>query len=214
MKLYGYWRSSSAYRVRIALELKGLPYENVPVHLLRDGGEQHRPEYVAKNPLQQVPVLEMDEPAGALRLTQSMAIIEYLDERYPEPPLLPALPAERARARELAEIINSGIQPLQNLSALSRVGPSLDARAFARHFNERGLAALEIQASTSAGEYLIGDRVSVADIFLVPQLYSARRFDVELEPFTTLLRVEENLRRLPAFQAAHPDRQPDSESSG
>jgi maleylpyruvate isomerase len=108
MKLYGYWRSSSAYRVRIALELKGLRYETASVHLVRDGGEQHRPGFVARNPMQQVPVLEVDEGGATVRLSQSMAIIDYLDARFPQPPLLPGDPLDRARARELAEIVNSG----------------------------------------------------------------------------------------------------------
>ena len=211
MKLYSYWRSSSAYRVRIALELKGLRYEIVPVHLVRDGGEQHGPGFAAQNPMQQVPVLEVEDGGTSLRLTQSIAIVEYLDERFPQPPLLPAAPQSRARARELAEIVNAGIQPFQNLSTLARLTPSLDGRAFARDFNERGLGALETLAATTAGKFLVGDDISVADVFLVPQLYAARRFGVKLDPFTTLLRVEAALLPLPAFEAAHPDRQPDAE---
>jgi maleylpyruvate isomerase len=211
VKLFGYWRSSSAYRVRIALAYKGLNYENVPVHLVRGGGEQHLPEFAGKNPMQQVPLLELDDPDGPFRLSQSMAIIEYLDERFPEPPLLPADPKLRARARELAELVNAGIQPLQNLSVLAEVAASMDGKAFAKTFNERGLAALETLAATSAGKFLVGDDVSIADVFLVPQLYAARRFRVELEPFPTLLRVEKELVHFPAFRAAHPDRQPDAE---
>jgi maleylpyruvate isomerase len=211
VKLFGYWRSSSAYRVRIALNLKALRYENVPVHLLRGGGEQHAAGFSALNPLEQVPVLEVDEGDGPFRLSQSVAIIEYLEERFPDPPLLPRDARTRARVRQLVEVVNSGIQPFQNLSTLARVAPAIDGRAFAREFNERGLSALEALAPGSAGAYLVGDEVSIADVFLVPQLYAARRFAVELEPYPTLLRVEAALGALPAFQAAHPDRQPDAE---
>lgn len=209
MKLYSYWRSSSAYRVRIALEYKGLRYENVPVHLVRGGGEQHRPEFAAKNPMQQVPLLEIDEEDGRLWLGQSTAIIEYLEERYPEPPLLPRSRSARARARELAQIVNAGIQPFQNLGTLAALAPDVDGRAFARRFNAFGLSALEARAKDSAGKYLVGDDVTIADVFLVPQLYAARRFDVDLAPYETLLRVEAALIALPAFKAAHPDSQPD-----
>ena len=211
MKLYGYWRSSSAYRVRIALELKGLRYENVPVHLVRNGGEQHQPGFAAQNPMQQVPVLEVDDDGAPFCLTQSIAIVEYLDERFPDPALLPSEPRRRARAREFAEIVNAGIQPHQNLDTLARLAPSVDGKAFARDFNERGLGALERLAAKTAGKFLIGDDISIADIWLVPQLYSARRFGVKLDGLMTLLRVEGELLPLPEFQAAHPARQPDAE---
>jgi maleylpyruvate isomerase len=210
MKLYGYWRSSSAWRVRIALALKGLPHEMKPVHLLR--GEQRTEEYRELNPLSQVPVLELEEDGKLFRLTQSMAIIEYLEERFPERPLLPAAPADRARARQLAEIVNSAIQPSQNLSLQRELEQSnFDVVAFRRRAIERGLGALEALAGASAGRFLVRDGVTLADIYLVPQMYSARRFDVDLEPFPTLRRVDAECSTLAEFQSAHPNAQPDRE---
>jgi maleylacetoacetate isomerase len=214
MKLYGYWRSSSAWRVRIALELKGIPYDNVPVHLLRGGGAQKRPEFVAMNAMAQVPVLEVDEPGGPVFVTQSMAIIEYLDERQPEPPLLPLELLLRARARELAEIVNSGIQPLQNTAvqaAVREIAPHADARAWSRAFVEKGMFALERAAIPSAKSFLLGDRPLLPDLYLVPQLYQARRLGVDVARYPTLLRVERACERLAEFQRAHAERQPDAE---
>jgi len=212
MKLYGYWRSSSAWRVRIALGLKGVAFENVPVHLVRGGGEQFRPEFVELSPLSQVPVLEFERDGRRERLTQSVAIIEYLEETIPEPPLLPRDPLSRARCRELVEMVNSGIQPLQNRLVLERVAQGgMDSRAFAQEFIARGLSALEARVRASAGDTLLGSALTLADIYLVPQLYNARRFGVPLEPFPTLVRVDASLAARPAFAAAHADRQPDAE---
>jgi maleylpyruvate isomerase len=211
MKLYTYWRSSSTYRVRIALGLKQLPYQPVFVHLLHDGGEQHRPEFREKNALAQVPLLELDDGA---RLSQSIAIIEYLDERFPEPPLLPKDPVQRAQARELSELINSGIQPLQNLSTLSFLAseaPNVERGRWLNHFVAPGLAALERRAFQTGSGFLVGDRVSIADVLLVPQLYAARRFALELTAYPTLLAVEERCLTLEAFVRAHPDNQPDKD---
>lgn len=212
MKLWSYWRSSSAYRVRIALGLKALPFDYGFVHLVRDGGEQHAPSFRALNPLGQVPVLEVEEDGQELALVQSMAIIEYLDERYPEPPLLPAKLAERAHVRALAETVNAGIQPLQNTDTfreLERHG--VDKEAWARVFIQKGLTALERLAAPRAGKHLFGDQVSLADVYLVPQLYNARRWGVPLAAFPTLSRADESARALPAFRAAAPDAQPDAE---
>jgi maleylpyruvate isomerase len=212
MKLWSYWRSSSAYRVRIALGLKGIDYEYASVHLLRGGGEQHTAEFGAVNPQRQVPVLELSEGAQTLRLVQSIAIIEYLEERYPEPPLLPQNLLDRAHVRALAELVNSGIQPLQNtgtFSELKRLG--VDTGPWAAHFVRQGLTALEALAAPRAGAFLFGDRVSLADIYLVPQLYNARRFGVALEDFPTLTRAEKSAQALPAFQRARPEVQPDAE---
>jgi maleylpyruvate isomerase len=212
VKLYGYWRSSSSWRVRIALAWKGLPYESVPVHLLRGGGEQFSNGFRQRNPISQVPVLELERDGKPQRITQSMAIIEYLDEVAPAPPLLPQDPLERARARELAEVVNSGIQPLQNRLLMERLGElGADAKAFAARFVASGLAALEVHAAFSSGRYLVGDEPTLADIYLVPQLYNARRFSVALEPYPRLRAVELACESLPAFAAAHPDRQPDAE---
>jgi len=212
MKLYGYWRSSASWRVRIALELKGLVYETVPVHLVL--GRQRQAEHRERNPMQQVPVLEFEMDGALRRLSQSLAILEYLEERYPEPPLLPADALERARVRELAQVVNSGIQPLHNsgvLGHLAQVAPDADGTAWGRHFIARGLVALEALTAGLTGEFMIGDTVTFADVCLVPQLYQARRFGVDLTPFETLRRVEAACAALPAFQRAHADRQPDAE---
>lgn len=212
MKLYSYWRSSCSWRVRIALNLKGLAYTYEAVHLLKDGGQQNTEAYRAVSPLRTVPTLELEEGGVVRRLSQSLAILEYLEERYRTPALLPADPLLRARARMLSEMVNSGIQPLQNLSVLQLVKSELkgDDKAFAAHWNMRGLAGLEAAVKETAGTYCLGETVSFADIFLVPQLYSARRFGVDLTPYPTLTRIEAACEKLPAFQAAHPDRQPDA----
>lgn len=210
MRLYNYWRSSASWRARIALSWKGIPYEYRPVDLLRDGGEQYTAGYVAEiNPLSQVPVLELED---GRRIAQSLAILEYLEERFPEPPLLPSDPWLRARARQLAEIVNAGIQPFQNTPTMGYVRTQLrgDVPAWLRFFLERGLRALERSARETAGTFLVGAHPTFADVCLIPQLYSARRFDVPLDPFPTLVRVEAACTALPAFAAAHPDRQPDA----
>lgn len=211
MKLWSYWRSSCTYRVRIALGLKGLAYEHATVHLIKDGGQQHRPEFGAVNPLRQVPALELTEAGQSVTLVQSMAIIEYLDERYPQPPLLPGTALERAHVRAMAELVNSGIQPLQNTSTFNALRPhGIDTEAWARQFIAKGLDALEQLAAPRAGTFLFGDRVTLADVFLVPQLYNARRWNVPLDAYPTLTRADENAQALPAFQAAAPDAQPDA----
>lgn len=210
MKLYGYWRSSASWRVRIGLGLKGLPYEYVAVHL--KDGVQHSDAHRARSPMAQIPVLEWDEGGAARRLTQSLAILEYLDELHPEPPLLPSDPYERARARQFAEVVNAGIQPLQNF----RVGQELkelggDYAVWSRRWIQRGLEALEALAARDAGAFLVGDAPSLADLCLIPQLYNARRFGCDLQPLPTLLRVEAACEAIPAFQAAHPSVQPDAQ---
>jgi maleylpyruvate isomerase len=213
MKLYSYWRSSASWRVRIALALKGLPYEYRPVNLVRGGGEQYGDTYVAEiNPLSQVPVLELDGQGPPQRITQSLAIIEYLEERFPEPSLLPVEPWLRARSRQLAEMANAGIQPFQNTPTVNYVRNVLggDEKAWLHHFLGRGLLALERAARETAGTFLVGGHPTLADVCLIPQLYSARRFDLPLAPFPTLLRVETACNSLPPFAAAHPDRQPDA----
>jgi maleylpyruvate isomerase len=212
MKLWSYWRSSSAYRVRIALGLKHQPYEYVATHLVRDGGQQHAPSFNSVNPLRQVPVLELREDGETQRLVQSIAIIEYLEERFPAPPLLPRGAIDRAHVRALAELVNSGIQPLQNRATfleLERHG--VDPRAWAEVFIGKGLAALESLAAPRAGAFLFGDDVSMADVYLVPQLYNARRFGISLHPFPTLVRADASALALPAFDAARPELQPDAE---
>lgn len=212
MKLYGYWRSSATYRVRIALGLKGLDYEVVPVHLLEGGGQQHTDAFKARNPMSQVPVLEVQEGAKTAQLAQSIAIFEYLEEAYPRPALLPADPVLRARARQLTEIVNSGIQPLQNLFVLQHLKEhGVDGTAWMQLFIRRGLGAYQAIAETTAGKLSVGDQPTFADCALVPQLYSARRSGIDVEAeFSLLARIEAACSELPAFQAAHPDRQPDA----
>jgi maleylpyruvate isomerase len=210
MRLYNYWRSSASWRARIALAYKGIPFEYRSVDLVREGGEQNSATYVAEiNPLSQVPVLELED---GRRIAQSLAILEYLEERYPEPALLPSEPWLRARARQLAEMVNAGIQPFQNTPTTGYVQTRLrgDIPDWLRFFLDRGLRALERTARETAGTFLVGSHPTFADVCLVPQLYSARRFDIPLAPFPTLVRVEAACNALPAFTSAHPDRQPDA----
>ncbi len=213
MIFYDYWRSSSAWRVRIALHLKGIPFERRPVNLA--GGAQHAPEFVALNPMGQVPVLVVapERPGDPPQvLTQSIAILGYLEERFPSPALLPGTPWLRARARQLAEMINAGIQPFQNLSLQQRLREAgvADPVALSRDFNARGLAALQTVAAETAGTFLIGDTPTLADLYLIPQLYGARRLAVDLSPYQTLLRVEQAASAVHAFEAARPERQTDA----
>jgi maleylpyruvate isomerase len=211
MKLYGYWRSSATWRVRIGLNLKGLAYDYQPVHLVKDGGEQKTDTHRARNPLGQVPVLEVEADGKVVHLSQSLAILQWLDEVYPTPAILPADAIGRARARQLSEVVNAWIQPLQNLDTLARVEALGGDRAvWARAAIADGLGALEATVRDTAGTFLVGDSPTLADICLVPQLYNARRFGVDVTPFPTLLRVEKACEALPAFQAAHPDVQPDA----
>src|SRR6266581_1103108 len=202
MKLYSYFRSSAAYRTRIALNLKGLAYEYVPIHLQK--GEQRRDGYRAINPQELVPTL-IDQ-AGIL--TQSIAIIEYLDERYPDPPLLPRTPEARARVRAIALAIACDIHPLNNLRVLQyltrTLGISEDAKnAWYRHWIEIGLSALEAQlaADPATGAFCHGDAPTLADICLVPQIANARRLEIPLEPFPTVMRIDAPCEAINAFAA-------------
>ncbi len=213
-KLYGYFRSSAAYRVRIALNLKGLDYENVFVHLTKNGGQQFAAEYRALNPQALVPVLQDDQ----VTLTQSLAITEYLDEVYPEPPFLPLRAAERARVRSLALMIACEIHPLNNLRVLRYLTKELkvtDAQKdeWYRHWVLSGLAPVETQLANhfATGKFCHGDTPGLADICLVPQLANARRFNIALEVFPTLVQIEQNCMALKAFQDAAPSAQPDAE---
>jgi maleylacetoacetate isomerase len=213
MRLYTYWRSSAAYRVRIALNWKGLSYQALPTHFLRNGGEHRAPAFLARNPQGLVPVLE----DGDIVLAQSLAIIEYLEERYPEPPLLPREPEARGRARSAALTIACDIHPLNNLrvlqylkTELSQPQPQIDA--WYRHWIGSGFAALEQEALRHGdGRHLLGAQVSIADVCLVPQVYNARRFKVDLAPYPTLVAIDAQLSAQPAFQAARPEAQPDAE---
>jgi maleylpyruvate isomerase len=212
LKLYGYFRSSAAYRVRIALGMKGLPYDYVAVHLRK--GEQSAEPYRALNPSELVPALVDDRGT----ITQSLAIIEYLDERYREPPLLPAGSVERARVRAIALAIACDIHPLDNLRVLRYLVRTLGATdeakdAWYRHWIDVGLSALEAQLSRerATGEFCHGDAPTLADCCLVPQLANARRASIPLDAYPTLARIEARCNALPAFAGAAPDKQPDAE---
>jgi maleylpyruvate isomerase len=214
MKLFTYFRSSAAYRVRIALNLKALPYEAVPVHLLRDGGEQLGEAYRKVNPGALLPALEDD---GVL-LTQSMAIIEYLEETHPAAALLPADPAGRARVRALAMDIACDTHPLSNLRVLKYLVRTLKLDEAAklewiRHWMQQGLATFEAHLARDAatGRFCHGDTPTLADCCLVPQVFNAERFEVDLAPYPNIVRISANCAALPAFQAAHPSQQPDAE---
>jgi maleylacetoacetate isomerase len=202
--LYDYFRSSACYRVRIALNLKGVDYDAVPVNLL--DGAQKDEAFRARNPQGLVPMLEMD----GHRLTQSLAICDYLDAAVPEPPLVPADPGDRAHVLALALAVACDIHPLNNLRVLKYLSHPLDQPQEARdkwyrHWVAEGLAALEAVAAPRAGRFLFGDSVTLADICLVPQMFNARRFAVALDPYPTLVRADAEAQRHPAFAAAHPD---------
>jgi len=210
--LYSYFRSSCSWRVRIALAVKGVEYETHAVNLVKDGGQQHASEYRALNPMGQVPCLAVD---GAI-ITQSLAILEFIEENWSDHPLLPADPVKRAKVREVCEVIGSGIQPIQNLSVINHVATLVEADAavhtklnWAKHYIAKGFDALEQMLAVSSGEYCVGDDVTLADCCLVPQVFNAIRFKVEMEKYPVISRIEERLRAHPAFIAAHPTRQPD-----
>jgi len=212
LRLHTYWRSSASWRVRIGLGLKGIPWEPHHVHLLRDGGQHRGEAHRSRNPMAQVPVLEVEEDDGSAHtFSQSLAILEWLEERFPDAgaPLLPRDPAARARARMLAEVVNAGIQPLQNLSVTQHLKElGVDEAAWVRRFVKKGMDGLE--ALAGEGPFLVGDAPSIAECCLVPQLYSCRRFGVELGVYPKLLAVEARCVALPAFAEAHPDRQADA----
>ncbi|MGB0513889.1 MAG: maleylacetoacetate isomerase [Wenzhouxiangellaceae bacterium] len=212
--LYGYWRSSASYRVRIALNLKAVSWRQKSVHLVRDGGQQHSAEYRALNPQAQVPTL-ID---GELTLTQSPAILEYLDEKYPAPALLPADLAGRARVRALAAVITCDTHPLNNLAVLNYLVSTLNADeaaklAWYRHWVKRGLDAFEQLLAThpDTGACCHGDQPGLADCCLIPQVYNARRFECDETGWPTIRRICEHLSAHPAFAEAAPENQPDAE---
>jgi len=213
LQLYSYWRSSAAYRVRIGLHLKGLAFETVPVHLLEGGGQQHSEAYRQLNPQGLVPLLVH----GQRRMSQSLAILEYLDEVWPEPPLLPATARERQRVRALASLIACDIHPLNNLRVLKYFEhdwnvPAPEREDWIRHWIETGFKALEAMLADhpSTGDFCEGEFPTLADCCLVPQVYNARRYGVDMTPYPTIRRIEAACLALPAFQAASPERQPDA----
>jgi len=213
LDLYSYFRSSAAFRVRIALNLKGLDANLVPIHLLRDGGQQLLPAYRSLNPDGLVPLL-VDQ---GVALHQSLAIIEYLEETHPTPPLLPSTPLDRAYVRALAQSIACDIHPLNNmrvLKYLKRLNVDDAARdEWYRHWIEVGFQALEIRLArdTRTGDFAFGDSPTMADLCLVPQVFNAKRFSVDLDAFPVIRRIAEHANGLPAFQDAAPAAQPDAE---
>ncbi|HEX9809664.1 MAG TPA: maleylacetoacetate isomerase [Alphaproteobacteria bacterium] len=214
MRLHDYFRSSASFRVRIGLNLKGIEPERRFVHLLRGGGEQFSEGLTRLNPQQLVPVLE----DGDIVLTQSLAILEYLDEIHPEPPFLPATPAERARVRALALVIACDLHPLNNLRVLRYLKEPLgvaeeNRNAWYRHWVGKGLETFEalVAGDPATGRFCHGDAPGLADICLVPQIFNARRFECDLAPYPTVMGIFEACMALPAFDAAQPARQPDAE---
>lgn len=218
LRLYSYFRSSCSYRVRIALGLKGLRYDYVPVHLVTDGGQQYKEEYLSRNPVGEVPTLEMLDVSGQVVATvsQSVAILEYLEEVFPQPALLPKEPAARAKVRQMVEIVNSSIQPIQNLKVMNRLQSQFQVERpavldWCRHWVERGFQGMEKILQKTAGRHAFGDQVTLADVLLVPQEYNARRFQIDMNAFPIIQRICAEANTLPAFQQAVPERQPDAE---
>jgi maleylacetoacetate isomerase len=212
LRLYTYFRSSATYRVRIALNLKGLSYDAVPVHLTRDGGEQHKAPFVDRSPAHLVPVLE----DGPFALTQSLAIIEYLEETHPTPPLLPRAPAERARVRAMAQAIACDIHPINNLRVMQYLEKKLGVdeahrAAWSRHWIELGFHAIEqlLSAPEHTGAFCHGDAPSLADCCLIPQVFNALRVKCAMERWPMIHRIYARCLTLPAFERAAPQSQPD-----
>lgn len=213
MTLYTYYRSSTSYRARIALYLKGLPFVSKPVHLLEGGGQQHSPTYRAINPAGEVPTLVHNGNV----LSQSFAIIEYLDELFPEPHFFPSSPYDRARVRQICEHINCGIHPIANLKVQQYLVKQFalteeQKLTWVKHWIREGMEALEKLLLTTAGEFAFGNSLTAADIFVVPQVFSSKRFEVGVEEFPTIKRAYERAMKIEAFNKAHPHVQPDTPS--
>ena len=211
MELYSYFRSSSSYRVRIALNLKGLEYQIRPVHLLRQGGEQFTESFKKLNPGCRIPVLVHNSH----NISQSTAIIEYLEEKFPEPALYPKAPLERAKVRQLCEIINSDIQPLQNLSLLKKLVKEYSLSEeqklnWIRHWIKLGFQSFETLIGQERGSFSLYHEPCAVDCFLIPQVYNALRFKVDLSEFPKIQKAHKQAEKLSAFKKAHPDNQPDT----
>ena len=212
MKLYGYWRSSAAYRVRIALHLKGLAFESLPVHLVKDGGEQHKAAYIELNPTHLVPTLVDDDVV----LHQSIAILEYLDEKYPDVALYPANIVDKAKVKAIALDVACEIHPVNNLRVQQYLGQNLslsdsDKLAWSHHWMALGFTAIEQQLAVSSGQYCFGDNITMADLCLVPQVYNAKRFNLDMSKFANICRVVDNCNQQSAFIAALPENQADAQ---
>ncbi|QDE31799.1 maleylacetoacetate isomerase [Shewanella polaris] len=215
MKLYGYWRSSAAYRVRIALNLKQLTAEHISVHLVNNGGEQHSEVYHQLNPSDLVPTFIDNNGSGEINLSQSLAIMEYLDEKHPQQPLLPRNIEQRAIVRSMAQAIACEIHPLDNLRVLqylvNEMGVSeADKMRWYHHWIHLGFAALEQQLSQYSGRFCFGDTPSLADICLIPQVYNAKRFNLELAAYPNIVRIWDECNKLTAFADAAPEQQYDA----
>lgn len=211
--LYTFWRSSASYRVRIALNLKGLDYTSVPIHFRKDGGQHRQPMFLAKNPQGLLPLWEEDD----WTLAQSLAIMEYLNETYPTPPLLPENAKTRAEVRAMAQVIACEIHPLNNLRVMAylkqQMGQSDDqVKEWYQHWVALGFEALETNLKQTAGKYCHGDQITMADCCLVPQVYNAQRFDCDMKPYPTITRINEALNELKAFQKSAPEKQPDADN--
>ncbi len=215
IKLYGYWRSSATYRVRIALNIKEIKYEYISVHLVKDGGQQHSKDYIALNPAHLVPTFIDDDED--IILNQSLAIIEYLDERYPgDTPLMSKHCLDKARIRTISYDIACDVQPVTNLRVLNylseKIGISTEERSlWTKHWIESGFSGIEKRIQNTAGEYCFGFDLSMADICLVPQVYNAERFGVDMQPFPLIRKISDNCNKLDAFIAARPENQADAE---
>jgi maleylacetoacetate isomerase len=210
LKLYNYFRSSASYRVRIGLYYKELPFEYKPIHLVKDGGQQYRSDFLQINPMGHVPALD----DGGFLVAESMAILQYLDAISPEKPLFPAEPRARAKVVQICEVINSGIQPLQNLKVMKELEQSFgltkeDSSRFVKHWIFDGLSKLEKIVEGTAGSFCFGGDFTAAECFLVPQCFASRRFGVDVEQFPNLSRANTNALKLAAVMKAHPEKQPD-----
>lgn len=215
MMLFGFWRSSCSWRVRIALRYKGISFDNQTIHLQRNGGEQFSSEHRQRNPMKQVPVLQDQLGMHQITISQSIAIMEYLEEQYPNPSILPADPVQRFRARQVSEVINSGIQPLQNSSTLRAIEAlGHDKRQWAKSWIQQGLDNLETMVrGFPETDFVVSSTPSIADFCLIPQLYNAKRFGCSMENWTRLLSVQTKCLSLPAFVMSHPENQKDAPSA-
>lgn len=215
IKLYGYWRSSATYRLRIVLNLKNIEYEYIPVHLVKNGGEQHQQNYQSLNPTELVPTLIDDD--YDLVLNQSMAIIEYLDERYPAiNRLLPVDSADKVRVRALSQDIACDVQPITNLRIVQYLKnelslPDIEQQRWLVHWIEKGLRSVEKRLRYTAGQYCFANDITMADVCLIPQVYNALRYSIDLNAFPLIKQIYQNCNKLSAFDAAKPENQIDAE---